>query len=182
MNRPNIFDYESSKVIVQTFIEHLRARGTYSNKKFARICGLGSHTYIHLIMKGERVVTDKSVGKLAKGFELSEAEEDYFRLIVRKERESDPERRARAARAIMTMKNSDQLSSLSSDIFDLVASVELSEEQLQLLKERLTQELKEVIAELKQSPSKTGKEPYEIKLSIGSSSQASGVNKATQAN
>lgn len=82
MDRPSVFSYGNYRSFLDDFIRYLRDQGSYSNRAFAEKAGFKSHTYVNLILKGTRDLTEASRSKVAKELGLSADEGHFFKLLV----------------------------------------------------------------------------------------------------
>lgn len=80
--RPHIFDYLNYRDFVRDFVAYLKSKGEYKVRDFAVAVGFGSYTYVSMVIAGKRNLTDTTALRLAKGFQLSSDEKNYFLRLV----------------------------------------------------------------------------------------------------
>jgi len=100
--------------VVFSFLDHREfLRGWYEWKKiatrgfsyrsFARKAGFSSMSFLRDVMEGRRNISEESVEKFLAAIGLVEDAADYFRELVRYNREQDPDRKAQWFRKLLLL-------------------------------------------------------------------------------
>lgn len=79
----SIYDYLNYRKFLSDLFELRKEREGFTLRQFAHKAGFSSHAYLSQVIQGQRDVSEKSARKIAKGFELSEEEGEYFENLVR---------------------------------------------------------------------------------------------------
>lgn len=80
----SVYDYVDYRCFLKDrFSEHKKAHPAFSFRSFNRRAGIKSSGFLKLVMDGRRNLADEGIRKIAKGFKLSETEENYFETLVR---------------------------------------------------------------------------------------------------
>ena len=82
--RPQTFHYDDYRVFLTELIGYLRktTRG-FSFRKFSRKAGYQSPNFLKLVVEGQRNISEESIGRFAKAFDLNASEERDFGHLVR---------------------------------------------------------------------------------------------------
>lgn len=89
---PSIYDYSDYRVYLRDFYLALKSRRAgYSYRAFSRAAGFTSPNFLKLVIDGARNLTADSLERFATALELSRAERDYFRELVRFNQADTPE-------------------------------------------------------------------------------------------
>lgn len=105
MESPNIFDYLDYRAFLRDmflFRKHQAAR--YSYRFLARKAGFKSPNFLKLVSEGQRNLGLGSIRKVARGFDLKAAEEEYFECLVRMNQAENHEEKDRFYRKMMSVK------------------------------------------------------------------------------
>ncbi len=79
----NIFQYDNYRSFLKDYFHEIKAkRRAFSHRYFAQKAGLSSPTFVYQVMKGERNLTAKSMGKIVQGLGISGKELKYFTNLV----------------------------------------------------------------------------------------------------
>ena len=93
---PLVFDYLSYRDYLREAWGVLQARSKrHSYRWFSRKAGLGSPSYLKLVMDGDRNLSDDTAGRFAHGFDLGPQETRYFVALVRMNQADTTEERSR---------------------------------------------------------------------------------------
>lgn len=92
--RPQTLDYDDYREFLRELIGYLRLTSrSFSFRKFSRKAGYQSPNFLKLVVEGQRNLSDESIIRFAKAFELSAKEEKDFGHLVRfNQSKSDVER------------------------------------------------------------------------------------------
>lgn len=91
--RPKVEDFDDYKNLIKAFIEHLRGKGEYSNRKFAQEAGFKSHSYLLMVISGKRRLKLEAARKISQGLKLNSQEESYFLKLVEFNQTAEPQRK-----------------------------------------------------------------------------------------
>jgi len=80
--RPNVFDFLNYRDFIRQMVEYLRLQNRYSIRKFAKQVGFRSHSFVKMIVDGQRALTEATSRKIAVGFEMSKPESDFLVALV----------------------------------------------------------------------------------------------------
>ena len=82
--RPQTTDYDDYRIFLTELVTHLRESSrSFSFRKFSRKAGYQSPNFLKLVIEGQRNISEESIGRFAKAFELSAGEEKDFGHLVR---------------------------------------------------------------------------------------------------
>jgi|MDSW01.1.fsa_nt_gb uncharacterized protein (TIGR02147 family) len=92
--RPQTLDYDDYREFLRELIGYLRLTSrSFSFRKFSRKAGYQSPNFLKLVVEGQRNLSEESITRFAKAFELSAKEEKDFGHLVRfNQSKSDVER------------------------------------------------------------------------------------------
>lgn len=81
--KPNIFDYlDYRSFLCDTFNYKKQKNHHFSYRVFAGKAGFSSPNFLKLVITGQRNLTNESIGKIAKGFNLNKQEREFFENLV----------------------------------------------------------------------------------------------------
>lgn len=81
--RPDIFDYLDYRVFLRDMFNFKKQNNHhFSYRLFAGKAGFSSPNFLKLVTAGQRNLTNESIGKIAKGFDLNKQERDFFENLV----------------------------------------------------------------------------------------------------
>ena len=93
---PVVFDFLEYREYLAAWWAALRTRGTrYSYRWFSRQAGLGSPSYLKLVMDGDRNLTDDTAGRFATALELDPLATRYWHALVKMNQAQTTEERTR---------------------------------------------------------------------------------------
>lgn len=82
--RPQTTDYDDYRMFLTELVTHLReSTRSFSFRKFSRKAGYQSPNFLKLVIEGQRNISEESIGRFAKAFELNAGEEKDFGHLVR---------------------------------------------------------------------------------------------------
>ncbi len=82
-NRPVVYNYIDYRSFLKDMFAFRKQKNkNFSHRYFARKAGFASSNFLNLVLKGERNLSQKSVVKVAKGFELNKQEHKFFENMV----------------------------------------------------------------------------------------------------
>jgi len=101
---PVVFSFLDHREFLRGWYEwkKIATRG-FSYRSFARKAGFSSMSFLRDVIEGRRNISDDSVEKFLFAIGLVEDAADYFRELVRYNRESDPERKAQCFRKLLLL-------------------------------------------------------------------------------
>lgn len=102
---PPIFQYESYRNLLSDTVEAWRSAGKYSTRSFAQQVGLGSSSFLKMVIDGKRNLAPATAWKIAHAFEFRKEEIHFFDLLVRFNQEEDLEQKDRLYRELMTYRS-----------------------------------------------------------------------------
>lgn len=83
IEKPNIFDYLDYRSFLSDMFDFKKQRNHhFSYRVFAAKAGFSSPNFLKLVITGQRNLTNESIGKIAKGFDLNKQERDFFENLV----------------------------------------------------------------------------------------------------
>lgn len=92
----SVFDYLDYRDFLRESWQRMQSKSRrYSYRWFSRKAGLGSPSYLKLVMDGDRNLTDDTAGRFAHAFDLDEQEARYFAALVRMNQAGSTEERSR---------------------------------------------------------------------------------------
>jgi uncharacterized protein (TIGR02147 family) len=92
--RPQTIDYDDYRIYLRELVAYLRdtTRG-FSFRKFSRKAGYQSPNFLKLVIQGQRNISEDSIKKFSKAFELTSSQEiDFGHLVRFNQSKSDLER------------------------------------------------------------------------------------------
>ena len=82
--RPQTIHYDDYRVFLTELIAYLReTTRSFSFRKFSRKAGYQSPNFLKLVIEGQRNISEESIGRFAKAFDLNASEERDFGHLVR---------------------------------------------------------------------------------------------------
>jgi len=91
------FGYLDYRAFLRDLFEQKKAqKAGFSHRAFSRRAGLKSTNYLHLVISGQRNLTNEAARQFAKGFGLPREEADYFCELVQFNQAKSAEERGRA--------------------------------------------------------------------------------------
>ncbi len=92
----SVFDFLDYRDFIRQAWALMQAKSRrYSYRWFSRKAGLGSPSYLKLVMDGDRNLTDDTAGRFAHAFDLDEQESRYFVALVRMNQAGTTEERSK---------------------------------------------------------------------------------------
>jgi len=83
MERPLVYDYLDYRSFLRDLFEFKKKQNKYfSYRNFSRKAGFASPNFLKLVIEGQRNLTNTSIVKIAKGFELKKQETEFFESLV----------------------------------------------------------------------------------------------------
>jgi uncharacterized protein (TIGR02147 family) len=93
---PIVFDFLDYREFLSAWWTALRKTGTrYSYRWFSRKAGLGSPSYLKLVMDGDRNLTEDTAGRFASALDLDPIATRYWQALVKMNQAQTTEERAR---------------------------------------------------------------------------------------
>ncbi len=93
---PVVFDFLDYRAYLEAWWTALRKQGArYSYRWFSRKAGLGSPSYLKLVIDGERNLTDDTAGRFATALDLDPIAARYWHALVKMNQATTTEERAR---------------------------------------------------------------------------------------
>ena len=81
--RPNIFDYLDYRIFLKDMFGYKKEKNYhFSYRVFAGKAGFSSPNFLKLVTTGRRNLSNESIGKIAKGFDLKKQEREFFESLV----------------------------------------------------------------------------------------------------
>ena len=81
--QPNIFDYLDYRVFLKDMFDYKKKKNYhFSYRVFAGKAGFSSPNFLKLVTTGKRNLSNESIGKIAKGFDLKKQEREFFESLV----------------------------------------------------------------------------------------------------
>ena len=81
--RPNIFDYLDYRIFLKDMFDYRKKKNYhFSYRVFAGKAGFSSPNFLKLVTTGKRNLSNESIGKIAKGFDLKKQEREFFESLV----------------------------------------------------------------------------------------------------
>lgn len=121
MDRPVVYDYLQYRAYLKDMFEYKKAtHDFFSYRFFAKEAGFASPNYLKLVTDGQRSLTNTSIEKIAKGFELKKQEREFFEYLVFMNQASTHDEQNRYYRKMLSIKgytNTHRLEKASYDYF-----------------------------------------------------------------
>lgn len=91
---PNVFSYLDHRVfLADWFAAKQRANPRYSHRVFASKAGFRSPSMLHLVIKGERNITERALPRFLRALDLDRDARSYFTLLVKLDRSTSLDER-----------------------------------------------------------------------------------------
>ncbi len=82
-NNFNMFSYlDYRKLLNDIFVALKLENKNYSHRYFAQKAGFKTSSFLKLLIDGKRNLTEDSINKISKGFNFTDEERNYFKLLV----------------------------------------------------------------------------------------------------
>ncbi|RYZ91488.1 MAG: TIGR02147 family protein [Proteobacteria bacterium] len=120
---PVIFDYNDFRIYLSDFYNERKSKNiSYSHRVFARQAGLSSPSHLHMIIKGQRNLSLKTIEKFSDGIKLTVKEREYFQLLVQFNQSTDLQMKAKFFSEMIALKASTKkLHRLEKEKFDFLS-------------------------------------------------------------
>jgi len=118
LQRPSVFAYLNYRLFIRDFIEFLKTRKEYSARGFAREAGLGSPSYIKMILDGKRELGTEGARKLSRAFNLKILETDFFRTLVEFNLTDEAREKDRLFQKLLKFKQFKEIHRLQADTYE----------------------------------------------------------------
>lgn len=83
MSRPSVYDYLDYRSYLSDMFFFRKADASYfSYRYFSKKAGFGAPNFLQLVVNGQRNLTNASIAKVAKGFDLKKKEREFFEYLV----------------------------------------------------------------------------------------------------
>lgn len=83
MEQPVIYDYTDYRAFLSDMYDYMKSEKKYfSYRYFAKKAGFSSPNYLKLVIDRQRNLTDASIQKVAKGFDLNKSESSFLENLV----------------------------------------------------------------------------------------------------
>ncbi|MEC9283170.1 MAG: TIGR02147 family protein [Bdellovibrionota bacterium] len=103
--KSSVYEYLCYREYLQDFYQFKkREKSSYSYKSFSLKAGLASPSHLRLVIKGERSLSVKSLGKFCKGLDLKASEKKYFEHLVWYSQIKDQKNKEDHLKAILRLK------------------------------------------------------------------------------
>jgi len=80
---PSVFDYLNYRDYLKDMFDYRKeCHNFFSHRYFAKKANFSTSNFLHLVIKGSRNLTHKSLSKVADGFQLAAREREYFENMV----------------------------------------------------------------------------------------------------
>lgn len=100
--KPSIFEYHDYRLYLKDLRNYLRALDKkYSLRYFARVAGFKTHSFLKEVIEGRSKLSEESVEKFAKAFQLSKQEFDFFKSLVHLNQAETSEKKQAYAKEII---------------------------------------------------------------------------------
>lgn len=93
---PDVFVYHDYRAFLGDWYESRKALGRVSYRAFARRAGIGSPSYLKLVMEGRRNLSDEMAARFARACSLADDAQGFFCELVRFNQASCPAERGAA--------------------------------------------------------------------------------------
>ena len=79
----SVFSYlDFREYLRDVFQENKEKNRFFTHRYFAKLAGLGSYSYLRMVIKGERNLTTNSVNKIVRALKLNKKESAYFENLA----------------------------------------------------------------------------------------------------
>lgn len=78
----DLFEYSDYREYINAIIKELKATEDFSYRSFAKELGVRGHSYLHMILKGDRRLGPDGIVKVGLGLGLNKKEFTYFEVLV----------------------------------------------------------------------------------------------------
>ncbi len=80
----SVYDYtDYRRFLKDRFVDLKKRNPLFSYRSFNRLAGIQSSGFLKLVIDGKRNLATEGIAKIVQGFRLSEAERNYFELLVK---------------------------------------------------------------------------------------------------
>ena len=108
----NIYKYLDYRKYLHDLFEYYKKKENLTLRLFARRADLGSHSYLKQLIEGSRSLSIPGAWKIARGFNLTAAESDYFELLVKLSFTEDIHEKNEIYKKITKLKPKDEISKI----------------------------------------------------------------------
>lgn len=116
---PRIFEYDNYRTYLRDYYHfHKQTLPDFSLRYFCQKAGYRSGSFFRMVMRAERDLSDDGIDRFARALELSAAEADFFRLLVKFNQASSIEQKQRFAHEMMRSKTFQRLRPLAKAKFE----------------------------------------------------------------
>lgn len=115
----NIFHYADYRQFLKDWYwAAKKSRGSFSFRTFSRKAGFKSTNILKLVMDGERNLTEESLNRFAKAFDLNKQEHEFFKNLVLFNQAQTPEAKDQYHQVLLRSRKYSQLGPIAKHQFD----------------------------------------------------------------
>jgi uncharacterized protein (TIGR02147 family) len=104
MKRPVVYDYRDYRAFLKdTWKYRKKQKAHFSYRLFSKKAGFSSPNFLKLVIDGQRNLTNESVAKIARGFDLKKQEREFFENLVFMNQAADLEEKNHYYRKMMSV-------------------------------------------------------------------------------
>ncbi len=122
-NGPSIFEYLNYRLYIDDKVSHLRTTPGFNLKDFCKETGMGSTSYIRMLVDGKRNLSRLVLRKLAHGFHLDIEEIRFFEMLVNFNHAVTTAEKDAAFRKLLTSKRFRKIKRLEAAQFEFFSDI-----------------------------------------------------------
>jgi len=114
----DIFSYTDYRQLLKDLYDQFSKKTFFSQRYLAKAAGLGSHSYIRMVLKGQRNLSPQSIAKFATAFKMNKKEASYFEALVFFNQATDTNEKEHYFEKLITIKPLHQISKIAREQYE----------------------------------------------------------------
>jgi len=119
----DIYSYADFREYLKEVLAQKTKSSKFSHRNFAKKAGLGSFSYLRMVIKGERNLSSQSIIQFAKGLGLNKKETAYFEALVLYNQARSREERDHHFEQLLNLKPRVKTKGLALDAYEYVSKI-----------------------------------------------------------
>jgi uncharacterized protein (TIGR02147 family) len=120
---PNIYTFVDYRAFLSAILAHFKmTKRSFSLRNFAATAGFGSHSYLRMVIKGDRNLTPSSLIKICRALKLNSKAARYFETLVFYNQAASESDKDRYFSDLLTIRPNIKLKGIEKDQFEYVTN------------------------------------------------------------
>lgn len=119
----SIFAYTDYREFLKNYCARMKETTQYfSHRYFTKLAGLGSESYLRMVIKGERNLSPATISKFAKAMPFSKKEAVYFNVLVLYNQSLTDDEKSRYLEQVLSLRPRSTIAGLTRDQFEYLTN------------------------------------------------------------